>query len=366
MAERGDKPISVIGIRGFPFIQGGVEHHSEELYPVMPFDFTVYRRKPYIDTSRPTPEYKNITFIDLPSTRIAGLEAVLHTFLASLSCIVRRPRLVHVHNIGPGLFTPLLKLGGLKVVLTYHSPNYEHAKWSLPAKLILKMAEKIALTFSDRIIFVNKAQMAKFPEKVRRKSVHIYNGVNEVKTVPDTGILAKYGLSDRGYVLAVGRLTPEKGFDHLIRAVNAMEHPPVLVIAGGADHGDACLRELKALDRRGDVVFTGNLTHGPLSELYSHAGAFILSSVNEGFPIVMLEAMGHGLPVLASRIPATDIPQLSDDNRFLPGNPEDLRRVMEARLPELMGKRMEYDLSDYDWLKIGARTADVYRSLKAK
>ncbi len=360
---RGEKPISVIGIRGFPFIQGGVEHHSEELYPLMPYDFTVYRRRPYIDNSRPAPVYHNIRFIDLPSTRKAGLEAVLHTFLASVSCLIRRPKLVHVHNIGPGLFSPLLKLGGLKVVLTYHSPNYEHAKWSRPAKMILKLAEKIALTFSDRIIFVNKAQMEKFPDKVRGKSIHIYNGVKEVKQVPDAGILNKYGLKDREYILAVGRLTPEKGFDHLIRALNAMENPPFLVIAGGADHGDSYLRELKELDNSGKIIFTGNLTHAPLSELYSHAGAFILSSVNEGFPIVMLEAMGHKLPVLASRIPATDIPQLDDENRFHPGNADDMRQVMEERLPQLIGKRIEYDLKDYDWSEIAARTAEVYQSV---
>lgn len=117
--------ISVLGTRGFPKIQGGVEKHCESLYPLFnaKYQITVYRRKPYVNSDK---TYPNIKFIDLPSTKIKGFEAVFHSFLATLSACFGKSDVVHIHNIGPALFAPLLRLSGKKVVLTYHSPNYEH------------------------------------------------------------------------------------------------------------------------------------------------------------------------------------------------------------------------------------------------
>ena len=55
--------VSVIGTRGFPLIEGGVEKHCEALYPLLRNDVnvTVYRRKPYVNNGY---KYDNIKFID--------------------------------------------------------------------------------------------------------------------------------------------------------------------------------------------------------------------------------------------------------------------------------------------------------------
>ena len=123
--------IFVLGTRGFPNIQGGAEKHCEQLYPFMSkeVEVTTFRRKPYVEKNAPQ-KWENISFVDLPSTKIKGLEALFHSFLSAIYSIFKRPDIVHIHNIGPGLVTPLLRLFGIKVVVTYHSPNYEHKKWA--------------------------------------------------------------------------------------------------------------------------------------------------------------------------------------------------------------------------------------------
>ena len=65
--------IYVLGTRGFPQIQGGVEKHCESLYPLFDneFKFTVFRRKPYINSSL---TYPNIKFIDLDDLKRAMKE----------------------------------------------------------------------------------------------------------------------------------------------------------------------------------------------------------------------------------------------------------------------------------------------------
>ena len=57
--------IDVIGTRGFPGIQGGVERHCERLYPQMKgVSVRVFRRKPYVKTLQS--QYSGISFTDLP------------------------------------------------------------------------------------------------------------------------------------------------------------------------------------------------------------------------------------------------------------------------------------------------------------
>ena len=138
--------ICVTGTRGFPFIEGGVEKHCEALYPYVAqtSDVVVFRRKPYVTGDG---DHANIHFIDLPSTKIKGFEAVWHTFLSVLRMIAIHPDVAHFHNIGPGLFIPLIKLASIPVVLTYHSPNYEHKKWGFFARKLLRFCESISLKF---------------------------------------------------------------------------------------------------------------------------------------------------------------------------------------------------------------------------
>ena len=356
--------IAVIGVRGFPGLQGGVEKHCEDLYPRLPGDVhvSVYRRKPYLTAESFETKYKNIDFVDLPSTRIKGFEAVFHTFISAVHAIFYRPDLVHVHNMGPGLFIPLLKLAGLRVVMTYHSVNYEQKKWGMLARFILRLCERISLGTADRVIFVNKFRMNIFSEKIRRKSVYIPNGIACV--APSTGVdfLDKHGIKRGEYLLAVGRMSSEKGFDTLIRAAVSLSGVKQVVIAGASDHDTSYYDYLRSLDTEGKVVFTGFTKGEDLRQLYSHARLFVLPSTTEGFPLVMLEAMAYGLPMVVSDISATHLIELPADDYFEAGNVADLTGKIEEKLLRTpCGTRAKYDLNDYRWENV---SVDTYKVLK--
>lgn len=354
--------ICVLGLRGFPFIEGGVEKHCEHLYPRMSENITVFRRKPYVtEVCRSSSVYEHIKFIDLPSTRIKGFETVLHSFLATRRAVKLDPDVVHIHNIGPALFSGMLVKKKIPVVLTYHSPNYEHSKWGKFAKRLLLHSEKVALKNASRIIFVNRFQMERYPAEIQNKSVYIPNGIEEPIISTSTDYLKSIGVEAGKYVLAVGRITPEKGFDTLINGFQAACHEGYkLVIAGGVEFESSYMDRLKRMSGN-DVVFTGYVYGDNLNQLYTNAALFILSSNNEGFPLVLLEAMSYELDVLVTDIPACHLVKLEPDDYFTRGNEKQLAELITKRLSK--PQKRVYELKDYDWNSVASATINAYREI---
>ena len=353
--KRETKTIAVLGTRGFPGVQGGVETHCQHLYPLMPqLHFRVYRRKPYL-TDQSQASYDNIDFIDWPSTRIQGLEAAWHTLRAALHCMRHRPALVHVHNMGPAVLALPVKLVGIPVVMTYHSVNYEHNKWGRVSRWLLRLSERLSLRYCDRVIFVNRLRMSLFDDDYPDKCVYLPNGVDLVEPTTETDFLDKHGIKPRHYVLAVGRISPEKGFEHLVKAVNASDSVECLVIAGQYDHNDSYLKKLKALDIKQKMVLTGYAGGDDLNQLYSHARLFVLPSVNEGFPMVLLEAMAYGLPILCSDIPGTRQVDLPEQDYFTVRDVDSLCAAITRHL-EGPNEPQRYDLEPYNWDAIAQQT----------
>ena len=97
--------------------------------------------------------------------------------------------------------------------------------------------------------------------------------------------------------LAVGRLEQQKGFDKLLQAfaLLAKDYPTWdLVILGEGEQREHLEREVRILGMGGRVHLPGWV--GNLPDWYHRADLFVMSSRFEGFPNVLVEAMGHGLP----------------------------------------------------------------------
>jgi glycosyltransferase involved in cell wall biosynthesis len=107
-------------------------------------------------------------------------------------------------------------------------------------------------------------------------------------------------------LLFLGRLVPVKGVDVLLRAVAAMDNAPGLIIAGDGPEKESLRRLADNLGVRAD--FVGEVRGEDKDRLLSEAGAVVLPSTvlsdgrTEGAPVVALEAMAAGVPVVASTV----------------------------------------------------------------
>lgn len=358
--------IAVLGTRGFPYVQGGIEMHCQELYPRlarMGCKVTVFTRKPYMGNNGRA--YENMEFIPIRCPRIKDFETIVHTFKGIIASKKNKPDILHIHGVGPSLLTPLARMLGIRVVVTNHGPDYKRKKWGPVGKSALKLGEVIGSYCADQVICISE-DIAERVENIHKRDIHIIpNGIGAPLVRDSEETLKKFSLKKGKYILSVGRLVPEKGFDVLIKAFNHLSKKDwKLVIVGKADYKDLYGYRLRRKAKRNkNIVLTGFLSGQDLQEIYSHAGLFVLPSYYEGLPLVLLEALSYGLFSLASDIPANRQFYLPEENYFRPGDVKELTR----RLDEYTGhlpKRMDWLerlKKEHDWDDIAQRTLEVYK-----
>jgi glycosyltransferase involved in cell wall biosynthesis len=365
--------VHILGTRGFPEVQGGVEKHCEELFPrlvALGVDVTVFTRTPYL-TKPYMREWQGVKFINLWCPRQKSLEALFHTFFGVFVARMRSPNILHCNAIGPSLLIPLARLLRLKVVMTHHGPDYERAKWGQLAKKVLQLGEKWGCKYADEIIAISSGINNLVKEKFRREARLIPNGVIiPTKKRKKTDYIESLALTPQKYILAVARFVPEKGLHHLISAFSKVDTDWQLAIAGDADHETEYSRNFKMIVKNTkNVVLTGFITGEPLEELYSHAGLFVLPSYYEGLPIVLLEALSYGLSVLVSNIAPNREVELDEDRYFPVGDETELSKRLEywiERGPLSANEReeqVEMVRKRYDWDKIAEETLKVYEAV---
>jgi glycosyltransferase involved in cell wall biosynthesis len=109
-------------------------------------------------------------------------------------------------------------------------------------------------------------------------------------------------------VLTVCRISPEKGLQYLIEASRTIAEkvPNVRVVIKGDTAGKRYEEQLRKLiheyNLHENVAIMKGSPHSEIPEYMSAADVFVLPSISEGLPLVMLEALATGVPVIASRV----------------------------------------------------------------
>ena len=363
--------VMMLGLRGFPDVQGGVEAHAEHLCPLLrelACDVEVVVRSPYVPSDRGE-EWKGVHYLRIWSPKSRALETIVHSFLGVLAAAWRRPDVLHIQAIGPALMVPLARALGLHVVVTHHGADYDREKWGRFARVVLRTGEAWGMRYSNRRIVISRTISSLIRDKYGLESNVIPNGVDLPELPSSTSALEKFGLTPGRYVLMVSRLVPEKRHKDLIAAcATAKLNGWKFVLVGASDHMGAYAAEVASLaDATSGVVLAGFQAGLTLRELYAHAGVFVLPSSHEGLPIALLEALSYGLPVVASDIPAHLEIGLDEEHYFPLGDVHALAGRLESfacmRWPEEKREITRRWVADrYDWHSVVEQTISVYRS----
>ena len=362
--------IAMIGTKGIPATWGGIEHHVEEIATRMValgHEVTVYCRPYYTTTDKEY--YKGVHLKKIPTIPSKNLEAIVHTFLATIHAMTEDYDIVHYHAIGPATMAILARMAGKNTVVTVHGLDWQREKWAKPARMYLKFGEYASIWFPYRTITVSKFLKSYLENKYERPVTYIPSAVTDPIILPPDKIEA-YGIGRRDYILFVARLVPEKGCHFLIDAYKRLNPDMKLVIAGGSSHSDDYVAELHkhASDK---IIFPGYVYGEELQELYSNAYCYVHPSTIEGLPVTLLEALAYGNCVITSDIPA-NMEVVEDngvifENMNVDGLCEALKMVIEnpALARELGERAMAHGMAEYNYDKVTEKTEALYRDVLA-
>jgi glycosyltransferase involved in cell wall biosynthesis len=231
---------------------------------------------------------------------------------------VFQPDVVHAHH-GWVIGAALAELDMPYVISLHGTEHYGFTHYPAYRELALtglRQADRVlALTAVDRTTAIEAYDLD--PDRV----VVIASGVDTTAFKPFTldraSVLAQYGLVeiDRPIVFAGSKLAAFKGTEVLLRAASIYsrmpEHPITLIAGEGSERARVeALRD--ELQLRDDVVFLGNQSAAQMRDLYNIAEMAVLASHIDWFPLVVLEALACGTPVIASDVGA--LSQLVDSN----------------------------------------------------
>ena len=123
----------------------------------------------------------------------------------------------------------------------------------------------------------------------------------------------------QSYFLFVGTLEPRKNLPRLLKAYALLRDdpavPPLVIVGGGGWGGEDLPRMIADLDLHDRVHLCGYVSDAELQSIYAKAHGLLMPSLYEGFGLPLLEAMQHGVPVIASSTSCRNTPER--DRRLL-------------------------------------------------
>jgi len=297
---------------------------------------------------------------------------------------IQKYDLIHIHMLysSVALYGLLERnVCGIPVVMTHYGQMRFEEKFKdrmvklyeiiILRKILSICACCIALSESDAQFltsFVTENRIKVIPNAIDSRELLHYSK-NEINL-----FLKLHNLENKKIILFIGRLIPIKGINYLIEAFyrvkKTIQNPSVvlLIVGAGAEYYPLkqIVKEKKMID---SVIFFGEVSNIDINFLYQSSFLFVLPSLSEGFPTVVLEAMYYGIPVIGTDIPVMKT-NFSESALLVP--PSNSNALAEAILSLISDpsltlilsiKAKEKVLNNFTWDIIGEKYLDIYTNI---
>jgi len=373
----------------FPPHKGGIENVSYEQSKRLTesgYEIDVLTSKIKGQNERPAKGIRIFPYSNLNLAERIGVPYPVLSFKAyrKFVQVIKKCDLVHAHGhvyMSSYLAGKVAKKYEKPFIVTQHNTFidyqsilniFEHLNDFTIGKSVLKCANRIITVSKETMKYVLKLGADKTKTSV------IYNGVDTdyFHPVNKGESRKKLGLpKNRKIILSVRRLVYKNGLGTLIESVPLLtrDHPDLLfVIAGKGPSRKLIEDRIKELGIDANIKLTGFVPDRLLPLYYDAADYFILPSASgEGLPLVLLEAMACGLPVIATTVGGTPeiIKHMKNGVLVPPRNPEAMAETVakilsEERLGATIGEEARRIVEDrFTWEKNLRQLQDIYKKV---
>ena len=253
---------------------------------------------------------------------------------------------------------------GIPAILTKKILKIPYIVWGrgddvyLPGRFI-RITSKPILQNANAVLALTEDMREKMAKVTDREIFVVPNGINLNQfTERSLTIVKENGVKK---ILFIGRLHPVKGVKYLIRAMERVlkEIPEAKLILVGDGKEREMLETLsKQLSINNSVQFVGIVPHEKVHTFLQQADVFVLPSISEGFPNVILEAMACGLPVIATRVGGIPDIIIDGTNGYLV-EVKDAHAIAERILLLLQNEILKKEISANNEQKVKKYTWDA-------
>jgi len=175
--------------------------------------------------------------------------------------------------------------------------------------------------------------------------------------------------------LYVGRYTPVKGLDRLLKAFSFIKHHPrvrLIMVGGDGEHSpmfQRLLSKAKELKIQNHLTFAGRVDQKKLPLYYSAADVLVVPSYYESFGLVALEALACGTPVVTTPVGGMEMIVKNGVTGYVTADPEPQQIashiesiLIKQKLNSYSPERIRASVTGFSWEKSASKMLEVYRT----
>lgn len=238
---------------------------------------------------------KNISLIKLSSQHGLYKKRDYIKYIRRLRMLMKKHQPTHIIDVcsSMSLISIPASVGLNTKVITWEHFNIT-TNWN---GIITPFARWLASNYSYRIVTLTTRDANAYKQKFNAKNVECIPNPITMDIKSHSGLKNKI-------VLAIGRFTEQKGFDLLLKSWNkckCKDNDWKLKIVGDGELKKSIEALIETLNLRSSVTLYPATKN--ISQFYTEASLFVMSSRFEGLPLVLIEAMAHGLPIVSFNCP---------------------------------------------------------------
>lgn len=293
--------VSIIGIKGYPYIYGGYETLIKELgerLVTKNIQLTIYCHRSLFKTKKK--EHNGIKLVYMPSIEIKALSQLVHSFLSTLHSCFSNSDIIFYVNVANGPFGMITRFFRKKTVINVDGMEWLRPKWKGFGSSYFYFAAKQATKYFD-VLVTDAVEMQKtYLELFQAKSTMIAYGADTFSE-KSIQLLSPWKLNDNDYYLIVGRLIPDNNSDLIIEAFISFSSTKKLVIVGDDVFDDPYALGIKEkIKNNPNIIFTGYVKDPELlSSLYQHCFVYFHGHEFGGTNPTIIKALAEGTCILA-------------------------------------------------------------------